>query len=168
MRRCCRCCPRRHTDGGTGRLARGSGQQSRVLVETRSSASPYLLPIPRRLVELNTPARAAPRLLAALGRAAAPACRSGWTAALALNCSLLACCSGLVGQTGQQRLLASLQFACWLLWSCRADRAAALACRSWGGAAGVRRELLLHCSALAGCFGLVGQTGQLRSLAAVG
>ena len=106
MRRCCRCCPRRHTDGGPWRLARGPAS-SLGCWSRHGSTRPYLLSIPRGPDELNTPARAAPRLLAALGRAAALACRSGWTAALA-----------------------SLQFACLLLWSCRTDRAAALACCS--------------------------------------
>ena len=65
------------------------------------------------------------------------------------HCSSLACCLDLVGQTGQLRVLAaagggvagvrematlaSVQFACLLLWSCRTDRAAALACRMGGG-----------------------------------
>ena len=63
-----------------------------------------------------------------------------------LHCSLLAGCFGLVGQTGQLRLLAAV----------------GEESRESG------RELLLHCSLLAGCFGPVGRTGQLRLLAAVG
>ena len=73
------------------------------------------------------------------------------------RCSSLAGCSGLVGQTGQLRVLAavgggvsgvreavlaSLQFACWMLWSCRTDWAAVLTCRSGVGVSGVREAVL--------------------------
>ena len=63
---------------------------------------------------------------------------------------------------------ACAQVALNLLWSCRTDRAVALAGRSGVGVAGVREPRSPHCSLRACCFGLVGQTGQQRLLAAAG
>ena len=121
------------------------------------------------------------RSAAARGRRLAGERESGSCACLAAICWLAAWIlsdrpgsSACWPQRGRSRgsqegaALASLKSTCLLLASCRTDRAAALAGRSGLGVAGVRELCLPRCNLRACCFGLVGQTGQQRLLAAAG